>query len=59
MVIMSSIAYSLLAAPLLAQAGGQTFADSWAVVLLCVFLGLTVALLPARRTSEIKRPRDD
>lgn len=59
MVNMLTIAPPLLSMPLLAQAGGQTFADSWALVLLCVILGMVVALMPAKRTSEVKRRGDD
>ena len=32
---------------------------AWAIILLCVFLGLIITLRPTRRTSEIKRPKDD
>ncbi|HEX4414567.1 MAG TPA: hypothetical protein VH107_13125 [Lacipirellulaceae bacterium] len=28
---------------------------SWAVVLLCVVVGLLVALMPSKRTTEIKK----
>lgn len=44
--------------PPLAQGGGQTHGLSWAVVLLCVILGLIVTLRPSRRTSEIKKPKE-
>jgi L-cystine uptake protein TcyP (sodium:dicarboxylate symporter family) len=56
---MSSMVYSLVTAGLFAQSGNQSNSASWAVVVFCVFLGVAVALLPARRTSEIKRPKDD
>ena len=60
MVSMSSIIYQLLTAPVIAQAGGNdTHALSWGLVLFSIFLGVSVALLPARRTSEIRRPKDD
>jgi len=45
--------------PLLAQAGGQTNSASWFLVLFCVALGLIVALNPSRRTTEIKRSKDE
>lgn len=44
--------------PPLAQGGGQTYGLSWAIVLLCVILGLIVTLRPSRRTSEIKKPKE-
>lgn len=47
--------------PLVAQSATQITVNnsnsaSWALVLFCVILGLIVALNPARRTSEIKKP---
>ena len=59
MIAMISVIQSLAVAPLFAQAGGQTYSASWGLVVFCVFLGVTVALLPAKRTSEIKRPKHD
>ncbi len=44
--------------PLVAQAGGQTYSVSWALILFCVILGLLVTLGSSRRTSEIKRRKD-
>jgi hypothetical protein len=32
---------------------------SWAIVLFFLILGLLVTLSPSRRTTEIKRPRED
>ena len=32
---------------------------SWAIVLFFLILGLIVTLSPARRTYEIKRPKDE
>lgn len=50
---------SMLSSPLFAQAaGGATNSASWALVLFCIALGLIVALNPARRTSEVKRAKD-
>jgi hypothetical protein len=45
--------------PALAQAsgGGQSWGISWAILLLCTFLGLTITLKSSRRTSEVKRPK--
>jgi hypothetical protein len=43
----------------LAEASGPTYSASWALVLLCVVLGLIVSLNTTRRTSEIKRPKDE
>jgi len=46
-------------APLLAQQGGsRTYGVSWAIVLLCVALGLIVTLKSSRRTSEVKKARE-
>jgi hypothetical protein len=59
MVAMSWNLIPQMAAPLLAQSGSQNYSPSWALVVFCVFLGVSVALLPAKRTSEIKRPRED
>lgn len=44
---------------LLAQSSGKSLSVSWAIVLFLVILGLLVTLSPARRTTEIKRPRED
>jgi hypothetical protein len=44
-------AHSLLAAP--------SLNISWAIVLFFTILGLLVTLSPARRTTEIKKPKDD
>lgn len=43
---------------LLAQ-GGKSYSISWAIVLFMAILGLLVTLSPSRRTSEIKRPKDE
>lgn len=43
---------------LLAQGGGKSYGLSWAIVLLCVILGLLVALKSSRRTTEVKRHRE-
>ena len=43
---------------LLAQGGGQTYGLSWAIVLMCVILGLIVTLRPNHRTSEIKKSKE-
>jgi hypothetical protein len=45
--------------PLFAQGGGQDYPFSWAVVIFCVFLGLSVTLNPSRRTTEIKRSKHE
>jgi len=45
-------------APLLAQAGSRNYGYSWAIVLLCVVLGLIVTLKASRRTSEVKKARE-
>jgi hypothetical protein len=43
---------------LLAQSGDRNYGVSWAIVLLCVALGLIVTLKSSRRTSEIKKSRE-
>jgi hypothetical protein len=43
---------------LLAQAGSRNYGVSWAIVLLCVVLGLIVTLKSSRRTSEVKKARE-
>jgi hypothetical protein len=43
----------------LAEASGPSYSASWALVLFCVLLGLLVSLNSPRRTSEIKRPKDE
>ena len=60
------IADSLIAfSPLIAQSAGAAPAEgrslsiSWAIVLFFTILGLIVTLSPARRTYEIKKPRED
>jgi hypothetical protein len=43
--------------PLLAESG-QTYGLSWALILLCVVLGLIVTLKSSHRTSEVKKARE-
>ena len=44
---------------LLAQeAGGRGYTVSWAVVLLAAILAIVVALRPAKRDAEIRKPHD-
>ena len=55
---------TLLANSPIHYAGWALFATpslnvSWAIVLFFLILGLLVTLSPSRRTSEIKRPRDE
>ena len=45
--------------PFLAQASTKSNAMSWAIVLFCVILGLLVSLNPSRRTTEIKRSKEE
>ena len=47
------------ALPLLAQATNKTLSFSWGIVLFCIILGLLVTLAASRRTTEIKRPKDE
>ena len=46
------------AAAILAQST-RSLSIPWAIVLFCVILGLLVTLSPSRRTTEIKRAKDD
>lgn len=39
--------------------GPPTYGTSWALMLFCAILGLMVTLTPIRRSSEVKRPKDD
>jgi hypothetical protein len=57
-----------LVTPLLAQGTAATPATSssgpspslqWGIVLFMTILGLLVTLTPARRTYEVKKPKDD
>jgi hypothetical protein len=41
------------------SSGGKSDAIPWALVLFCVILGLLVSLNPSRRTTEIKRTKED
>ncbi len=63
-----SVAYSvyvksLSMLPLLAQAaeeeGGRSYNISWALVLLCVILGMFAALNPTKRSDELRVNKDD
>jgi hypothetical protein len=56
LVALSTVTLQPLLMPLLAE---KSMSMSWALVLLCVILGLAVSLLPSKRTSEVKRPKDD
>jgi hypothetical protein len=40
-------------------AGPPAYGVSWALMLFCAILGLMVTLTPIRRTSEIKKPKDE
>jgi hypothetical protein len=51
--------WPLAVIPPLAQSGGPSPSFSWAIVLFFTILGLLVTLSPARRTSEVKRPKDE
>lgn len=51
-----------LASPLLAQVTPtveKSMSVPWAIVLFFIILGLIVTLSPAKRTTEVKRPRDE
>lgn len=57
---MHLIANLLPYALLLAQQNNEpkSYTMPWAIILPCVILGLLVALRPAKRTSEVKRPKE-
>jgi hypothetical protein len=46
---------NLLTNPLLAQSTGPSSSLCWAIVLLCVILGVSVACRPPKRTVEVKK----
>jgi hypothetical protein len=39
--------------------GPPSYGVSWALMLFCAILGLIVTLTPARRSSEVKRPKEE
>jgi hypothetical protein len=49
----------MLAIPQILLADTTASPAAWAVMLFCIILGLLVSLAPSKRTSEIKRPKDD
>ena len=38
---------------------GKGLSLSWAIVIFAMLLGLAITLSPTRRTTEIKRPKDE
>jgi hypothetical protein len=42
-----------------AASDGKGLSLSWAIVIFLTLLGLAITLSPTRRTSEIKRPKDE
>jgi hypothetical protein len=42
-----------------ASSSGPSLSIQWAIVLFLMILGLLVTLSPARRTFEVKRPKDE
>jgi hypothetical protein len=42
-----------------ASSNGPSLSIQWAIVLFLLILGLLVTLSPARRTFEVKRPKDE
>ena len=45
--------------PVLAQGPAKSLSLPWAIVGFCIILGLLVTLAASRRTTEIKRPKDE
>ena len=46
--------------PLLAQSsGGPSASLSWAIVLFFPILGVILSVTPAKRTYEVKKPKED
>jgi hypothetical protein len=41
------------------ESGPPAYGVSWALMLFCAILGLMVTLTPIRRTSEVKKPKDE
>jgi hypothetical protein len=54
---MSMTAFSLILAQ--ASTSGPSLSLQWAIVGFALILGLIVTVSPARRTYEIKRPKDE
>ncbi len=42
-----------------AASDGKSLSLSWAIVIFLTLVGLLITLSPTRRTSEIKRPKDE
>jgi hypothetical protein len=55
-VFVAGLISSLASAPLLAQTGTAKTAAGWAVVLLCIGLGLLVVCRPSIRNPAQKKP---
>jgi hypothetical protein len=53
------VAHLLTVAPLLAAGSGPMTSAQWFIVLFMTILGVAVTLSPARRTYEVKKPKDD
>jgi hypothetical protein len=50
----------LTALPLLAQSsGGPSASLSWGIVLFFPILGVILSVTPAKRTYEVKKPKED
>jgi hypothetical protein len=45
--------------PLLAAMTNNALSMGWGIVLFLIIVGLLIALAPSRRTSEIKRTKED
>jgi hypothetical protein len=41
------------------SSGGKGLSLSWAIVIFLTLLGLAISLIPAKRTYEVKRPKDE
>jgi hypothetical protein len=54
---MSTTAFSLILAQ--APSSGPSLSLQWAIVGFSIILGLIVTVSPARRTFEVKRPKDE
>jgi hypothetical protein len=55
--LMSIPAFSLILAQ--ASSSGPSLSLQWAIVGFLLILGLIVTVSPARRTFEVKRPKDE
>jgi hypothetical protein len=49
----------MFATTLILLADKSAVPAAWGVLIFCILLGVIIALSPSRRTTEIKRPKED